>query len=541
MLRGVERRVAVHWPWLGSAVLVLFVLWCHADYGATWDEGLQDRYGELVLAHFRADSAALGAIDRLEDLRFYSPAVDLALVTIRSLVPGPRFQSRHLWLGLFSVIAFVGLARFVRGFARAELAVFCTLALFLMPRFLGHIHNNSKDVPLVIAVTFYFAALARACLAPRVGWREALSLGLALGFALSVRPGFLPLAVTYGLGAWALRRFCGVGSADGVTAAARARTLGMLSLALALGWTLMVLPWPHTHADPVRRPLGAMFQAFAFPRVYPVLFEGREIPSDALPARYLAQYLAITTPPALSGLAVLGVVRWARGLRSSSPRERFFGALSIFWLVLPVLGFVAFRPNTYDGIRHFLFVLPALAVLAGLGALAVLDGIRATRVRALAWPVALGLTCASIPSLVALHPYQASYFNLAVGGLAGAHGRYDTDYWGSCLRESVRFVNGNSERETRVLLGARTLYPKAAASEDAAPHVQVLAFPEVAADVRESGRGFDYYVAPTRRHMGELFLSAPIVFAVMRDGAPFCIVRDLRTHDSGSARSAPGG
>ena len=37
------------------------------------------------------------------------------------------------------------------------------------------------------------------------------------------------------------------------------------------------------------------------------------------------------------------------------------------WLFVPIVYFVIFRPTLYDGIRHFLFVLPAIALLAGFG------------------------------------------------------------------------------------------------------------------------------------------------------------------------------
>jgi len=43
-----------------------------------------------------------------------------------------------------------------------------------------------------------------------------------------------------------------------------------------------------------------------------------------------------------------------------------------------------------------------------------------------------------VETMVRLHPYQSIYFNRLVGGLAGAAGRYDTDYWALSYRELVR-------------------------------------------------------------------------------------------------------
>ena len=57
--------------------------------------------------------------------------------------------------------------------------------------------------------------------------------------------------------------------------------------------------------------------------------------------------------------------------------ERLTSIFTLMWFFLPLLLFVVRRPTVYDGLRHFLFILPALALLAALGATAVLDFVRA--------------------------------------------------------------------------------------------------------------------------------------------------------------------
>lgn len=48
--------------------------------------------------------------------------------------------------------------------------------------------------------------------------------------------------------------------------------------------------------------------------------------------------------------------------------------------------------------------------------------------------------------MVRLHPYEAVYFNRTVGGgLSGAHGRFETDYWGHSFKEGVRWLVANAE------------------------------------------------------------------------------------------------
>lgn len=539
MLRAVRERLDPPWPWLAGAAALLFVAYCHGDYGATWDEDIQDRYGAMTLDYFRSGGSHR-EYEQFEDVRYYAPTVELALAVARGSDASQRFDRRRLWLGVLALLSIPALALFVRDVRRAEFGIFAVTALWMMPRFIGHIHNNSKDIPFAVAMTFYFAALAYAARAPRVGPRQALALGLGLGGALCVRAGILPVALVYAAGAFLWARLSGVRPRVASGAAPWWRSATWLLGAFCLAWACMVLPWPYAHADPLRRPLQASLQALSFPRVYVVLFDGQELPSNQLPARYLIQYLTITTPPGAWLLAAIGLLADLRARRVMPRSEAFVSGLAWWWFALPLAVFVLLRPNTYDGIRHFLFILPALAVLVARGALALLDAVRATRLRALGLPLALGLVCSPLPALVALHPYQSSYFNAFAGGLPGVQGRYEMDYWASCLRESMLQVNARAQGSTEVLLGVRSLYPKAAAEYYAAPGVHVVAMGEASEAVRTTGVGFDYYVAPMRRHMAEEFLSAPIVDAVVRDGVPFCIVRDLRDH-GGAAAGAGGG
>ena len=55
-------------------------------------------------------------------------------------------------------------------------------------------------------------------------------------------------------------------------------------------------------------------------------------------------------------------------------------------------------------------------------------GAAAAIIAALAW---------NAGTLVRLHPYQYLYYNPLVGGLEGAAGRYDTDYWVNIMPEAV--------------------------------------------------------------------------------------------------------
>jgi hypothetical protein len=116
------------------------------------------------------------------------------------------------------------------------------------------------------------------------------------------------------------------------------------------------------------------------------------------------------------------------------------GALVLASVVAPIGIAVVLRPVIYDGLRQFLFVMPALACLVGLGLDAVLRlrnaGMRSVGIGLLACSMVL-----TAGEMASLHPYQAIYFNRTIGGgLERAAKGFETDYWGSSYKEAVRWL-----------------------------------------------------------------------------------------------------
>jgi len=121
----------------------------------------------------------------------------------------------------------------------------------------------------------------------------------------------------------------------------------------------------------------------------------------------------------------------------------------------------------YDGMRHFLFTLPFLAVLAGCAFSAGWGELAAFRVRPGVW-TGIRATIAAVPitativsavltvgDMYALHPYEYVYFNrLVAGGQAAASERFETDYWGLSYKEGLEWLRDHYPRGAeRVTVG----------------------------------------------------------------------------------------
>jgi hypothetical protein len=142
---------------------------------------------------------------------------------------------------------------------------------------------------------------------------------------------------------------------------------------------------------------------------------------------------------------------------------------------------------------------------------------------------------APLPTLWRLHPYQMTYFNFLVGGLAGADGRYETDYWLASYKEAVEWVNRRAaERGGRLrILVAIDDYAWDCAAHYLAPGIEMQAL----AQVQPGGSvppPFDYFVATTRYGAHQSFAASPVVHTVGRDGATFTVIRARTAHALGS-------
>jgi hypothetical protein len=115
-------------------------------------------------------------------------------------------------------------------------------------------------------------------------------------------------------------------------------------------------------------------------------------------------------------------------------------------VIVPMVLVVAMHSTLYDGVRHLLFVYPVMVVLAAAGWLASLSPDRPLWMRRTSGALLVAGILNVLIFTVRSHPNEATYFNEIVGGPRGAFARYDMDYWGNCLLESVAWSATAAQR-----------------------------------------------------------------------------------------------
>ena len=528
--------LAARWLPAAAAILLLAlgvgVAWLTADdYGVAWDDLVQTQYGEKVLDYFLSGGRDRSCNEYL-DLRFYAPAFELPAALLGRAVPHRIIELRHFMCALVALSSIPALYLLGRVLGNCWVGVCAALLLTLSPMFYGHAFVNSKDIPFAVGFLWSLTALAAMFARGQYRWRDIIACGGLIGLTMSVRPGgWMLLLPLYGLAAavadWQSRQRR--------EQATRRRTLPKQMGMLLVAWLVMVLPWPWAHENPLLHPLQAIRMASKFHLVVPVLFEGQVVSSDQLPRYYLLKYLLMTTPPAMLFLATAGLIGGGVQVahRPNRPRSLVLAILAA-WLLMPLALFALMRPNAYDGMRHFLFIVPAVAIWAAIGAAWLWQLLPWTMTRTVLIACLAGGSVTQAATIVRLHPYQMTYFNALAGGLGGAAGRYETDYWLTSYKEAVEWIKAQPHESGGP---ARVL---AAANENSRWCAAYFAGDGLSIEITLTGGqpgdlpdGIDYYVGTSRAAMDANFPEARIVHQIGREGAVFTTIKRPADRDAG--------
>lgn len=457
----IRRTVALmDWEYGISATLLAAVLLIGLvtarDYGITTDEFIFDEYGPKALAWY-----ASGFRDRTmfdyDGIALYGPWFQICVAVLQShfrLID--PFTVRHaltFTVGLAGIAALLPIGRLTLGrWAGLTAIVLCLLT----GNVYGHLFFTPNDIPFLSAMTWATLAVIAMARSTVPTWFSTIAAGLLTGLAIATRFGGL-LTQVYLIGAVTL---CAIELRVNESRywPALRQLILRSAVALVLGWMTAIVLWPWLQTTD---PVGAFkdsYDGFVTSHVR-FLFQhwGETVRSDALPWHYIPGQLLARLPEGFVILLLLALVLGLNSLRVfvaeisgrfnqyrlaglAEPmlqvaRARGFLIILVAALIPPI--FIVVRGAIiFDGIRHVLFIVPPLAVLAAWGLLQSFPMI--IRFPRSASAIAGLQVAMNIWIMAALHPLEYVAFNSFAGGTAGAFGRFDLDYWSAAATEAVR-------------------------------------------------------------------------------------------------------
>ncbi|MCP3471078.1 glycosyltransferase family 39 protein [Bradyrhizobium sp. CCGUVB1N3] len=506
------------------------------DYGLGWDDYTHAEYADLLLRMFGSgfkDTAALS----FANLYMYGGGFDMVAALLHKVMPIELFETRRL---VGAVVGVIGLAvtwRLARRIGGPLAGLAALLLLALCPIFYGHMFMNPKDAPFAVAMIILMLGLVRLAEEyPQPSPRTILIVGLGAGLSIGTRIlgglslvyamiGFVPLFLEE------LR-------VEGTREAIRrfAHVVYVLLPGLVLGYLIMGLIWPWSIMEP-----GNPFQALTyfshfFEKPWKEMFDGALVSVPDMPWSYLPTLFALQLPEVMLVLMIGAVIGTLVILprREVPARRKTILLMLTLAATLPLVIAMVKRPALYNGIRHFVFVIPPMAVLGGVAFAWTMERLRTNH---RAWqPVVLATFCfglaLSLAEMIRLHPYQYTHFNHIAGTVRAADDRFMLDYWGLALKQA-------SDELREQLIERQEVPPrnrkwKVAVCGPQRP-AQVALGPDFTI-------GWDSNAADFAMTLGEFYckgLTAPVMVEIKRDDVVFARVYDIRGRSISSLLSIP--
>ncbi|HEX8993087.1 MAG TPA: glycosyltransferase family 39 protein [Anaerolineales bacterium] len=500
------------------AVALVTGLFLFRDFGLTWDEPLFYKYGDALGYAYNPANWFSGHFDLNysygpsgDDHKNRGPAWLLLAREPVYLLEDLGVDSASGW-HLLNFLCFLLGVYFIYRLAErltARPAAVAAAALFaFQPMLWGHAFINPKDMPFLVFLTgsvwLGFRMVDQLLDQPgdlRRNFGRILLPGLFLGLATANRV-LGPLAGVL-VAIYLLSR-----RPDWRT------VLWLIPYAVlaALG---MVVTWPYLWEGP-----SSLLNAVQFmsdnPTVLAVLFADHIYRAYDLPRRYLPSFLLLTLTECVWPLFLVAIAVAVR--RLCTDRRRLAQVLLLLgWFAVPVLYVVVRRPPMYDGMRHFLFILPPVFILISFA----FDFLFARLKKPLlnAGLVAV-LLAPGILGIVALHPYEYTYYNSFIGGTAGAFRHYETDYWLTCYKQAVEAFNRLESQPVKLYVHREP----DVAQPYAASNVSIL--DERGAQSRVGAGDFVLVNSRTNEDR-QTFHDAPILLSIGRGGATFCVIKSI--------------
>jgi Dolichyl-phosphate-mannose-protein mannosyltransferase len=461
------------------------------------------------------------------NLYMYGGGFDLLAALAAKVLPFGLFETRRLVGAAVGIVGLFVAWRLGRRLGGPLAGLIGLVLLATCPLYYGHMFINAKDGPFAVTSAIALLGIVRAFEEyPRATPSTIALCGIGVGLAIGSRVmgGFAVLEAALPLP---------------FIIAIRSRTIafkpalsecGLFLVAfipgVILAYLVMGLVWPWSVVAPLNPFHAVDYFSNFFEKPWRELFEGQLIPVPDMPRSYVPTLFALKLPEIMLALGLAGIagtiVAMTSASRGGTAGHRAALLAVVLAATLPVAITVAARPAMYNGIRHFVFVAPPLAVLGGLAGAWIarrLEGFGRIAVAAGALILAAGVASPAT-EMARLHPYEYTHFNRIAGGAAGARPRFMLDYWGLSLTQASRQLRAviaqSGEKPPHGTWSVAVCGPHPPAAVALGPQFTTTWDP----------KGADFAMM-----LGEFYcakLDAPMLFQVTREAVVYARVYDIR-------------
>jgi hypothetical protein len=512
----------------GLLLAGLVTIFTQADnYGIAIDESSEEQFGHAIwewYATFGKDQSFLTAFPTDAYVPEHGYIFDALITAVELKFPSAdHWHVRRIIIALSGLLGILAIALCGYELGGCWVAFLAALALWLYPRYYGVIYNDAKDVPAAVTTMFVLwvaLLLMKQWDQKKRYLRNSILVGFCIGLAASIRVTAVIWYLILGLIAlaWWLLQGKRVWQEKRVRAELVKQGISTILIGITSLLTMMAF-WPYIFLNPIRNLFHSIKVMSQYPWNGTVLYNGVIVPAMHLPRTYAPEWLVIGSPPMLIIFALLGfgiACVWSIKKRIIDPKI----ALVILSFVVPLGAIVGLHSVLYDALRQFLFLVPSMILIAVYGFVQIVAYLGRSQRKQLRWAVA-GLAVLTLASyalvareMIELSPFEYTYFSPVVGGLPGAAGKFETDYWGTCTTQARRWLVQNYQQYT----GSST------------PSVEIKAYqyPDnllMMPGFHEDDATPNFYIATTRYNLDQAFPTYKVIHIVAAEGVALCVVK----------------
>lgn len=403
----------------------------YKDFGSTFDEFMVYTRGDYFYHKVVGNDKYLqkGFVINDSDnyvLHYYNSTFPALLYALNDSGSYDRYHLLNMIFGSFIFIFMYEIL--LASHKKWQYAILGTVVLFFIPRFLGHIPGNPKDVPFATAyIASLFFILINHKLSP---FLRVLVLGICIGLTASLRFLGFSLILVYVIflctqvlaKKYPIRQLWEI--------ALETMVIGVIA------FTVFMASLPYIGADPYNHTIELMKINTSYPWMGTIRLFGQTYTKDSFPRLYTLLWILISTPIMILGLSVVGL------FAGIFKRKQKLYMLLVISLMVQVFAYVMLKPFVYNGLRHYLFILPHLALLSVVGIIWLMKYARVFK-------ITLGLLIIEAIFIaytyIQIHPYEYTYFNPLVTMTRDVSREFDFDYWAASDRNALEWLKMNSD------------------------------------------------------------------------------------------------
>lgn len=526
-----ERKLKIVF-WGLLVVFLLAVMIISRDAGISGDEEVHYKHSEMVYNYFKTLGKDKSALDTPKThLQYYGQSFDnFVTVLIHIFNIDDIYGFRHLMNSIagWMIVLVTGLfAVYLTGSYQSGIIVILLFAI--SPRFLGHLQNNLKDIPFALAyIAGVFLSLKTVFSGSKPSKQTIALLVLSIAASIGIRAGGILLVIYLWFFAFLYCLYQYFSGSKFETKELLSR-LKMLVFVSVLSYFLGLLLWPYALINPFFKPWQSYQIMTNFPTTLRQIFSGGYYWSDYLPWFYLPKYLLVTIPLAI----LLGVILFLVFSKRIFKNGKVLPLLIVLFTVIFPPVFVIFKhANLYGAWRHFIFIYPGIILISAIGFSEGISVLKKYWAKLLLGAVVIIMAVHPVKFMIANHPYYYLYFNELTGGLKGAYGKYETDYYYHSMREGTEWlINHLNEVKPKRNIRVGGNFPIQWFFRFY-PNIDFSYFQYT----NRSSENWDYaivgnsYIHPNQLKAG-LWPPENAIHTVYADGVPICTVLKRQTYD----------